>query len=247
VDRSAARLTVALAPSATTPVVSARDQLTVDLTARSSALALASVSREHRSLLHARDAVDEWAISAELRPPTVRAYEAAAAELLASASEALEAGWQSSCAACGQAVRVAAWRWEEALDADQERAQPAARRATCAACRALGRRGGDAATMLPNEVASAGLLEPAVRARVDGRFAGVVDGAAARWSTRQLRSLDALSSALERSSESAVMLGALRLTLTEAAAAMARPQRAGRTWWEIAPWQALLDAINTRR
>ena len=246
-DRSAARLTVALAPSATTPVVSARDQLTVDLTACSSALALASVSREHRSLLHARDAVDEWAISAELRPPTVRAYEAAAAELLASASEALEAGWQSSCAACGQAVRVAAWRWEEALDADRERAQPTARRATCAACRALGRRGGDAATMLPNEVASAGLLEPAVRARVDGRFAGVVDGAAARWSTRQLRSLDALGSALERSSESAVMLGALRLTLTEAAAAMARPQRAGRTWWEIAPWQALLDAIDARR
>jgi hypothetical protein len=43
------------------------------------------------------------------------------------------------------------------------------------------------------------------------------------------------------------MLGALRLTLTEAAAAMARPQRAGRTWWEIAPWQALLDAIDARR
>jgi hypothetical protein len=191
--------------------------------------------------------MDEWTIAAELRPPTVRAYEAAAAELLAAASEALDTGWQSSCAACGQAVRVAAWRWEEALDADQERGQPTARRATCAACRALGRRGGDAATMLPNEVASAGLLEPAVRARVDGRFAGAVDGAAARWSTRQLRSLDALSSALERSAESAVMLGALRLTLAEAAAAMARPQRAGRTWWEIAPWQALLDAIDARR
>jgi hypothetical protein len=43
------------------------------------------------------------------------------------------------------------------------------------------------------------------------------------------------------------MLGALRLTLTEAAVAMARPQRAGRTWWEIAPWQALLDAIDARR
>jgi hypothetical protein len=28
---------------------------------------------------------------------------------------------------------------------------------------------------------------------------------------------------------------------------MARPQRAGRTWWEIAPWQALLDAIDARR
>ena len=246
-DRSAARLAAALAPSATSPVVSARDQLTVDLTARSGALALASTRREHRSLLHARDALDEWAISAELRPPTVRAYEAAAAELLASASEVLDTGWESSCAACGQAVRVAAWRWEEALDADRERGQPTARRATCAACRALGRRGGDAATMLPNEVASAGPLEPAVRARVDGRFAGAVDGAAARWSTRQLRSLDALSSALERSSESAVMLGALRLTLTEAAAAMARPQRAGRTWWEIAPWQALLDAIDARR
>jgi hypothetical protein len=191
--------------------------------------------------------MDEWTIAAELRPPTVRAYEAAAAELLAAASEALDTGWQSSCAACGQAVRVAAWRWEEALDADQERGQPTARRATCAACRALGRRGGDAATMLPNEVASAGLLEPAVRARIDGRFAGAVDGAAARWSTRQLRSLDALSSALERSAESAVMLGALRLTLAEAAAAMARPQRAGRTWWEIAPWQALLDAIDARR
>jgi len=43
------------------------------------------------------------------------------------------------------------------------------------------------------------------------------------------------------------MLGALRLTLAEAAVAMARPQRAGRTWWEIAPWQALLDAIDARR
>jgi len=247
VDRSAARLTAALAPTATSPVVSARDQLTVDLTARNGVLALASVQREFRSILHARDAMDEWTIAAELRPPTVRAYEAAAAELLAAASEALDTGWQSSCAACGQAVRVAAWRWEEALDADQERGQPTARRATCAACRALGRRGGDAATMLPNEVASGGLLEPAVRARVDGRFAGAVDGAAARWSTRQLRSLDALSSALERSAESAVMLGALRLTLAEAAAAMARPQRAGRAWWEIAPWQALLDAIDARR
>jgi len=247
VDRSAARLTAALAPTATSPVVSARDQLTVDLTARNGVLALASVQREFRSILHARDAMDEWTIAAELRPPTVRAYEAAAAELLAAASEALDTGWQSSCAACGQAVRVAAWRWEEALDADQERGQPTARRATCAACRALGRRGGDAATMLPNEVASTGLLEPAVRARVDGRFAGAVDGAAARWSTRQLRSLDALSSALERSAESAVMLGALRLTLAEAAVAMARPQRAGRTWWEIAPWQALLDAIDARR
>jgi len=247
VDRSAARLTVALAPSATTLVASARDQLAVDLTARSSAVALAGVRREFRSLLHARDAVDEWMISAELRPPTVRAYEAAASELLASASEALDAGWQSSCAACGQAVRVAAWRWEDALDADRERAQPTARRATCAACRALGRRGGDAATMLPNEVAAASPLEPGVRARVDGRFAGAVDGAAARWSTRQLRSLDALSSALDVSSESAVMLGALRLTLTEAAVAMAQPLRAGRAWWEIAPWQALLDAIDARR
>jgi len=247
VDRSATRLTAALAPSASSAAVPARDQLTVDLTARSGALALASTQREYRSLLHARDAMDEWTIAAELRPPTVRAYEAAAAELLAAASEALDAGWQSSCAACGQAVRVAAWRWEEALDADQERGQPTARRATCAACRALGRRGGDAAAMLPNEVASAALLEPAVRTRVDGRFAGAVDGAAARWSTRQLRSLDALSSALERSREGAAMLAALRLTVSEAAAAMARPQRAGRTWWEIAPWQALLDAIDARR
>ena len=246
-DRSAARLAAALAPSATSPAKSADDQLTVDLTARAGALALASTHRKLRSVLHARDAMDEWTIAAELRPPTVRAYEAAAADLLAAAAEALDAGWQSSCAACGQAVRVAAWRWEEALDADQERGQPTARRATCAACRALGRRGGDAATMLPNEVASAALLEPAVRARVDARFAGAVDGAVARWSTRQLRSLDALSSALERSSESAVMLGALRLTLAEAAAAMARPQRAGRTWWEVAPWQALLDAIDARR
>lgn len=246
-DRSAARLTAALVPPASAPVASARDQLAVDLTARNGALALASTRREFRSLLHARDAVDEWMIAAELRPPTVRAYEAAASELLASASEALDAGWQSSCAACGQAVRVAAWRWEEALDADREHAQPTARRATCAACRALGRRGGDAATMLPNEVAAARPLEPGVRTRVDGRFAGAVDGAAARWSTRQLRSLDALSSALDASSESAVMLGALRLTLTEAALAMARPLRAGRAWWEIAPWQALLDAIDARR
>lgn len=246
-DRSAARLSAALAPTASSAAAPVRDQLTVDLTARSGALALASVRRAVRSLLHARDAVDEWSIASELRPPTVRAYEAAAAELLASVSEALDTGWQSSCAACGQVVRVAAWRWDDPLDADREQGQPTARRATCAACRALGRRGGDAATLLPSEVATAGHLEAALRARVDARFAGAIDGAAARWSTRQLRSLDALSGALERSTEGAAMLGALRLTVTEAAVAMARPQRAGRAWWEVAPWQALLDAIDARR
>ena len=246
-DRSAARLTAALAPSVAAPLTPARDQLTVDLTARSGVVALASVRREFRSLLHARDAVDEWTIAAELRPPTVRAYEAAAAELMAAVSEDLDVGWQSSCAACGQAVRVSAWRWEDPFDADRERGQPTARRATCPACRALGRRGGDSSTMLPNETAVAGTLDSAIRARVDGRFAGAVDGAASRWSTRQLRSLDALSDALERSKESAAMLGALRLTLTDAAAAMARPQRAGKSWWETAPWQALLDAIDARR
>lgn|GEM_PF-422330 len=250
-DRSAARLAAALTTSlsARPPALatSAHDLLTVDLTARSGALALASARQQCRSLLHARDGVDEWTISAEIRPPTVRAFEAAAAELLASVGEALDREWQSSCAACGQAVRIAGWRWEEALDADLAHRQPTARRATCAACRALGRRGGDASTMLPSEVPAAAVLESEIRARVEGRFAGAVDGAAARWSTRQLRSLDALSSALERSTESAVMLGALRLTLTEAAAAMARPHRAGRPWWEIAPWQALLDAIDARR
>ena len=246
-DRSAARLAAALAERSQTSAASARDQLTVDLTARSGSLALASGQQQCRSLLHARDAVDEWMIAAEIRPPTVRAYEAAAAEFLAAVGEALDREWQSGCAACGQAVRVSAWRWEEALDADHAHRQPTARRATCAACRALGRRGGDASTLLPSQVAAATPLEPEVRARVEGRFAGAVDGAAARWSTRQLRSLDALSSALERSTESAVMLGALRLTLTEAAAAMARPHRSGRPWWEIAPWQALLDAIDARR
>jgi len=247
VDRSAARLTAALATTTASLAAGTRDQLTIDLTARNGVLALASVGGGFRSVLHARDAIDEWTIAAELRPPTVRAYEAAAAELLASVSETLDRGWQSSCAACGQGVRVAAWRWEDAFDADQERGQPTARRATCAACRALGRRGGDAATMPLNETAVAAPLEPTLRARVEGRFAGAVDGAAARWSIRQLRALDALSSALERSSESALMLGSLRLTLTEAAAAMARPLRTGRAWWEIAPWQALLDAIDSRR
>lgn len=246
-DRSAARLTAALATTTASLAAGTRDQLTIDLTARNGVLALASVGGGFRSVLHARDAIDEWTIAAELRPPTVRAYEAAAAELLASVSETLDRGWQSSCAACGQGVRVAAWRWEDAFDADQERGQPTARRATCAACRALGRRGGDAATMPLNETAVAAPLEPTLRARVEGRFAGAVDGAAARWSIRQLRALDALSSALERSSESALMLGSLRLTLTEAAAAMARPLRTGRAWWEIAPWQALLDAIDARR
>ncbi|MFM8915896.1 MAG: hypothetical protein ACKOFY_06575, partial [Candidatus Limnocylindrus sp.] len=246
-DRSAARLTAALASTTASLAAGTRDQLTIDLTARNGVLTLASVGGGFRSVLHARDAIDEWTIAAELRPPTVRAYEAAAAELLASVSETLDSGWQSSCAACGQGVRVAAWRWEDAFDADQERGQPTARRATCAACRALGRRGGDAATMPLNETAVAAPLEPTLRARVEGRFAGAVDGAAARWSTRQLRALDALSSAVERSSESAVMLGSLRLTLTEAAAAMARPLRGGRAWWEIAPWQALLDAIDVRR
>lgn len=246
-DRSATRLTALLDASPRVPAVVAGGQLFVDLTARSSAAALASVQRQLRVLLHARDAVDEWRISTELRPPTVRAFEAAAAELLATASESLDLGWQSMCAACGQAVRVAAWRWDEALDADREIARPTARRASCAACRALGRRGGEATTMLPNESVSAAPLEPMVRARVDACFAGAVDGAAARWSIRQLRALNALSSAIERSTESAAMLGALRLTLAEAAEAMARPHRAGRTWWEIAPWQALLDAIDARR
>lgn len=246
-DRSVARLSAVLPSATSNPDASTRDQLTIDLTARNGVLAVASLRGGFRSLLHARDAMDVWTIAAELRPPTVRAYEAAAAALLASVAESLDSGWQSSCAACGQGVRIAAWRWEDALDADQERGQPTARRATCAACRALGRRAGDAAAMLPNETAIAAALEPEVRARVEGRFAGAVDGAAARWSTRQLRALDALSGALERSSESAVMLGSLRLTVAEAAAAMARPLRAGRPWWEIAPWQALLDAIDARR
>ncbi|MFZ9352136.1 MAG: hypothetical protein ACO25N_00645 [Candidatus Limnocylindrus sp.] len=247
VDRSATRLAASLSLPESTSPTTARDLLAVDLTARSSALALAGARRAVRSLLYARDAVDEWTIAAELRPPTVRAFEAAATALLAATSEALNDGWQSSCAACGQAVRVAAWRWEDPLDADREGIQPTGRRATCAACRALGRRGGEASAVPPNEVAATRTLEPALRARIDSRFTGAVDGAASRWSTRQLRALDAMSTALERSSESAVMLGALRLTLTEAAAAMARPQRTGRTWWEIAPWQAMLDAIDARR
>ncbi|MFM9165835.1 MAG: hypothetical protein ACKOQO_03345, partial [Candidatus Limnocylindrus sp.] len=150
-DRSAARLTAALASTTASLAAGTRDQLTIDLTARNGVLALASVGGGFRSVLHARDAIEEWTTAAELRPPTVRASEAAAAELLASVSETLDSGWQSSCAACGQGVRVAAWRWEDAFDADQERGQPTARRATCAACRALGRRGGDAATMPLNE------------------------------------------------------------------------------------------------
>ena len=184
-DRSATRLTAALAPSATTAAVPARDQLTIDLTARSGALALASARREHRSLLHARDAMDEWTIAAELRPPTVRAYEAAAAELLAAASEALDAGWQSSCAACGQAVRVAAWRWEEALDADQERGQPTARRATCAACRALGRRGGDAAAML-DSLGRLRTLDPATRV-IPGHGRETMIGTESAWIDNSIR------------------------------------------------------------
>lgn len=250
-NRSAARLasTLAAALSAQTraSTSSPRDQLAIDLTASDGSSALASAETKIRSLLHARDAIDEWVIAAELRPPTVRAFEAAAAELLASAGDAFDAAWRSSCATCGQAVRVAAWRWEEAPDADQAQGRPTARRATCAACRALGRRGGDSSALLPGEIAEATPLEAEIRARVERRFAGAADGASARWSVRQLRSLDALSTALERSAESAVMLGALRLTLTEAAVAMARPHRAGRGWWEIAPWQALLDAIDARR
>lgn len=246
-DRSAARFAAALAPASPADPSFAAGSLTVDLTAQSAALARASVRYQYRTLLHARDAVDEWAIATELRPPTVRAYEAATAALLASATPALEEGWQSTCAACGQSVRVAAWRWEDPFDADRDHAQPTARRATCAACRALGRRGGDAATIPSGESVRATPLEPEVRAQVEARFAGATDGAAERWSTRQLRALQAMSRALEGSTESAVMLAALRLTLTEAAATMARPQRSGRSWWEVAPWQAMLEAIETRR
>mgnify|MGYP006267935955 CR=1 FL=1 len=245
-DRSATRLAAALASARASSTAKTSNPIAIDLTARSGALAVAGARQTMRSLLYARDAVDEWSIAAELRPPTVRAYEAAAAEFV-SAAAALDEGWRSVCAACGQEVRVAAWRWDDPLDADRRGAQPTARRATCAACRAIGRRGGDAGSLPAHEIPGAAGLDGALRARVAARFSGPVDGAAARWSERQLRGLDALSAALERSTESAAMLVALRLTVTEAALAMARPLRSGRPWWEIAPWQAVLDAIDARR
>lgn len=246
-DRSATRLAAALDTAATSTAADAANPVLIDLTARSGALAVAGVRRSIRSLLYARDAVDEWSIAAELRPPTVRAFDAAAAELVGAAAAELDAGWLSTCAACGQEVRVSAWRWDDPLDADRNGAQPAARRATCAACRAIGRRGGDAGSLPANEIPDAAQPDDALRARVAARFSGPAHGAAARWSQRQLRGLDALARALERSTESAAMLVSLRLTVTEAALAMARPLRSGRSWWEIAPWQAMLDAIDARR
>jgi hypothetical protein len=216
------------------------DTLLVDLNAADAALALAGAARRCRTVLHADGPLAEWRALAALRPTTVLALEAGAAALIAAAGAALDAGWTSACAACGQRLRVAAWRWSDlaADEADPAR-RPIARRATCQACRALGRRGGDASALLPDEAASAASVPPA----------GAGDGPLARWTPRQRAVFDALHGALDELIEPAPVVLALRLAVADAALATARPARArgGRGWWEVAPWQALADAVDAQR
>jgi hypothetical protein len=124
----------------------------LDLSAESASLAAAGARHGARSIVHAADQLAEWEIALALRPPSVRGLELAVAQLLEEIGTELDTGWRGSCGACGQPLRIAAWRWESAAaDADSNR-RPTARRATCAACKNLGKRG-DASEMRPGEAA----------------------------------------------------------------------------------------------
>ena len=224
---------------------SSEDALLVDLNARNASLAIAGASLRCRSVIHATDALAEWHAIVELRPPGVHAFEAGAAALIASVGATLDLGWRSSCAACGQHLRIAAWRWDD-LQADEDPARhPTARRATCQACRALGRRNGDSSALVPQESAERVTLDEAHRVELLARLGG--EEALARWSPRQAQVFAALSAALDALIEPAPVVIALRAAVAEAALATARPLRASRGWWEVAPWQALAESIDARR
>jgi len=227
------------------------DALLLDLTARDASLAVAGAPLRCRTILHATDALAEWHAMFSLRSPGVRAFEAAAAALVSQVGSALDAGWVSSCATCGQRIRVAAWRWDDAAaDTESPTRQPSARRATCQACRSLGRKGGDASTLLAGERAERVVLSPEAVAGITARFgpdAAMQAAALARWTPRQVAVLGALGDALERLIEPAAVMVGLRAAVAEAAGAIARPTRAGRSWWEVAPWQALATSIDERR
>lgn len=220
--------------------------LILDLNAESAALAAAGARHGTRSIVHASDQLAEWEIALALRPPSVRGLELAVAQLLEEIGTQLDSGWRGSCGACGQPLRIAAWRWESAAADEDSNRRPTARRATCAACKNLGRRG-DASAMRPGEAAAR--VELSAEQREEARRA--TGGAAElRWTPRQLSVFLAARRALARSNESASTLAALRVALARAAILCARPADARdgeKPWWEVAPWQALADVVDEQR
>ena len=228
----------------------ARDgALLLDLNADEASLAAAGARQGCRSVVHSADQLAEWEISVALRPPSVRSFELAVAQLLEEVGTELDAGWRGSCTACGQPLRIAAWRWDDtSADTDPNR-RPTARRAVCAACKGLGKRG-DASAMRPGEAATHVDLSGELRSEL---LTLLGPDALARWTPRQLQVFVALQRGLARSTEVATSLTALRVAVAQAALRSARPDPAlnpgasARPWWEIAPWQALAEAVDGQR
>ena len=228
----------------------ARDgALLLDLNADEASLVAAGARQGYRSVVHAADQLAEWEISVALRPPSVRSFELAVAQLLEGIGTDLDAGWRGGCTACGQPLRIAAWRWEDtSADTDRNR-RPTARRAVCAACKGLGKRG-DASAMRPGEAATQVALAGDLRSEL---LALLGPDALARWTPRQLQVFVALQRGLARSTEVATSLTALRVAVAQAALRSARPDpvlnpnASARPWWEIAPWQALAEAVDDQR
>ena len=220
--------------------------LILDLSAESAALAAAGARHGTRSIVHASDQLAEWEIALALRPPSVRGFELAVAQLLEEIGTELDSGWRGSCGACGQPLRIAAWRWESAAADEDLSRRPTARRATCAACKNLGRRG-DASAMRPGEAAVRVELSEDQRREAQGVTGGAAER---RWTPRQLSVFLAARRALARSNETASTLAALRVAVSRAALLCARPadaRESEKAWWEIAPWQALADVVDEER
>ena len=221
------------------------DALILDLNGDNAALAVSGFQQNCQSIIHAADQLAEWEVAVALRPPSVRGFELAVAQLLEDVGGALDEGWRGSCTACGQPLRIAAWRWEGGeADADPRRL-PTARRATCAACKGLGKRG-DASAMRPGEAATLVQLDAAVHDELTALLGADL---VRRWTPRQLHVFAALQRAIARSTEATTPLTALRVAVTQAALRSARPESAGaqRPWWEVAPWQALAEAVDQQR
>ena len=220
--------------------------LLLDLSAESASLAVAGARHGARSIVHAADQLAEWEIAIALRPPSVRGLELAVAQLLEEIGADLDAGWRGSCGACGQPLRIGAWRWESAAADEDSNRRPTARRATCTACKNLGRRG-DASAMRPGEAAVRVELSAEQRAEAQRATGGAAE---LRWTPRQLSVFLALRRALARSQESASTLAALRVAVTRAALLCARPTEARdreKAWWEVAPWHALAEVVDELR
>jgi hypothetical protein len=218
----------------------------LDLSAESASLAAAGARHGARSIVHAADQLAEWEIALALRPPSVRGLELAVAQLLEEIGTELDTGWRGSCGACGQPLRIAAWRWESAAADEDSNRRPTARRATCAACKNLGRRG-DASAMRPGEAAVRVELSAEQRHEAQRATGGAAE---LRWTPRQLSVFLAARRALARSNESASTLAALQVAVTRAALLCARPadaRESEKAWWEVAPWQALADVVDEQR